>query len=49
MQLFVRAVELQSYDGSRSTTRIVPSKSGLRDRKNATDEPMIAPPAITTS
>ena len=42
-------VELVRNVGSRSTTTMRPSKSGRDARKVATDEPMMAPPTMTTS
>jgi hypothetical protein len=49
MQLLVCAVELLEYVGSFSTTKTVPLKSGLSDRNHAVDDPIMAPPTITTS
>ena len=49
MQLFVRAVELNSYEGSFSTTRMDPVKSELFDKNHAMDDPYNAPPIMTTS
>ena len=48
-QLFVADVELCSYDGSRSITSTEPSNPGSLDSHHAADEPIIAPPTMTTS
>ena len=49
MQLLLAIVADRDQDGSRSTTNTDPSKSGLALRNQATADPAVAPPMITTS
>ena len=49
MQLLLAIVADRDQDGSRSTTSTDPSKSGLALRNQATADPAVAPPMITTS